>query len=160
MYTNTNSFSRSRVPFLPTTRAGRRLGGLYLLFIAAAASGTLAFTADADTDADTEKTLVVTATAYNSVPAQTDGDPTIAAWGDTLRPGMKAIAVSPDLIPLGLTHGTRVRIEGLPGAYVVRDRMPARWRRKIDIYMGEDVQAARQWGRREVQIRWKVSEDE
>ena len=101
-----------------------------------------------------EVSLLVTATAYNSVPDQTEGNPAFGAWGDKLEPGMKAIAVSPDLIEIGLVHGTRVRIEGLPGEYTVLDKMPARWQRKIDIYMGEDVSAARQWGKREVQIRW------
>ncbi len=103
-----------------------------------------------------ERTLVVTATAYNSLPEQTQGDPTRGAWGDELVPGMKAIAVSSDLEELGLTRGVRVRIEGLPGTYTVLDRMPRRWTRKIDIYMGRDVAAARAWGRRRVKIRWAV----
>ncbi|MDX1634686.1 MAG: hypothetical protein R3280_08620 [Marinobacter sp.] len=98
----------------------------------------------------------VTATAYNSVKAQTtiDGDPTLTAWGDTLKPGMKAIAVSRDLIDDGLTHGTEVTIEGLPGTYIVRDKMNKRWDNKIDIYMGNDVKAAREWGKRTVTISW------
>ncbi len=102
-----------------------------------------------------ERSLVVTATAYNSLPAQTVGDPTQTAWGDSLKPGMKAIAVSRDLLELGLEHETLVTIEGLPGQYRVLDKMAARWSRKIDIYMGEDVQAAREWGKRQVTIRWK-----
>ena len=32
--------------------------------------------------------------------------------------------------------------------------MSPRWERKIDIYMGEDVRAARNWGIREVEIIW------
>ena len=99
--------------------------------------------------------MVVTATAYNSVPSQTDGDPRIAAWGDTLEPGMKAIAVSRDLLGIGLKRGVPVVIDGLPGEYVVLDKMASRWRRKIDIYMGEDVAAARRWGKRRVRIRWR-----
>jgi 3D (Asp-Asp-Asp) domain-containing protein len=35
------------------------------------------------------------------------------------------------------------------------DRLPNRWRRRIDIYMGKDVRAARAWGKREVSIRWQ-----
>ena len=74
--------------------------------------------------ADPEQRLQVTASAYNSVRAQTNDDPTLTAWGDRLRPGMKAIAVSRDLLDLGLTHGVRVRIEGLRGEY--RDRRQVR----------------------------------
>ena len=101
-----------------------------------------------------ERSLLVTATAYNSLRAQTAGDPTLTAWGDTLKPGMKAIAVSRDLIELGLGHRTVIRIEGLPGEYRVLDKMAKRWTKKIDIYMGEDVEAARNWGKRQVRISW------
>ena len=103
--------------------------------------------------------LVVTATAYNSLHGQTNGTPDIAAWGDRLEPGMKAIAVSKDLQNAGLTRGMKVKIEGLPGEYVVLDRMPSQWRKRIDIYMGEDVGAARQWGKREVRIHWTPLSD-
>ncbi|WP_299017210.1 hypothetical protein [uncultured Photobacterium sp.] len=98
------------------------------------------------------KSLKVTATAYNSVRAQTNNNPTIAAWGDRLKPGMKAIAVSRDLLKMGITRGTKVKISGLPGEYVVLDKMNKRWTRKIDIYMGKDIKAAKKWGRRAVTI--------
>jgi 3D (Asp-Asp-Asp) domain-containing protein len=104
------------------------------------------------------RTLVVTATAYNSVANQTGSQPNLGAWGDTLRPGMKSIAVSRDLISQGLGHNARVRIEGLAGEYVVKDKMNKRWKEKIDIYMGTDVKAARLWGKREVRITWKVTD--
>ncbi|PST92959.1 hypothetical protein C9I86_06940 [Photobacterium sp. NCIMB 13483] len=98
------------------------------------------------------KKLNVTATAYNSVRAQTDSNPSIAAWGDRLKPGMKAIAVSRDLLKMGLKRGSKVKISGLPGEYVVLDKMHHRWNRKIDIYMGKDVRAAKKWGKRRVTI--------
>ena len=98
------------------------------------------------------KKLNVTATAYNSVSAQTDSNPSIAAWGDRLKPGMKAIAVSRDLLKMGLKRGSKVKISGLPGEYVVLDKMHHRWRRKIDIYMGNNIKAARKWGKRTVTI--------
>lgn len=98
------------------------------------------------------KKLNVTATAYNSVRAQTDSNPSIAAWGDRLKPGMKAIAVSRDLLQMGLKRGSKVKISGLPGEYVVLDKMHHRWNRKIDIYMGKDVRAAKNWGKRRVTI--------
>jgi 3D (Asp-Asp-Asp) domain-containing protein len=36
------------------------------------------------------------------------------------------------------------------------NKMARRWRKKIDIYMGDDVEAAHRWGVREVVIRWSV----
>ncbi len=101
-----------------------------------------------------EVELRVMATAYNSLPSQGTGDGTVAAWGDRLAPGMKTIAVSHDLLALGLTRGVRVRIESLEGHYTVLDRLPRRWSQRIDIYMGTNVRAARAWGKREVKIRW------
>jgi 3D (Asp-Asp-Asp) domain-containing protein len=103
------------------------------------------------------RVLTVTATAYNSVPEQTEGDPHVAAWGDVLVPGMRSVAVSSDLLERGLRRGATVRIAGLPGEWVVLDRMPSRWTRRIDLYMGRDVDAARAFGRREVQITWSGS---
>jgi 3D (Asp-Asp-Asp) domain-containing protein len=102
-----------------------------------------------------ERQLSVRASAYNSVVDQTDTDPSVTAWGDRLEPGMRAIAVSRDLIALGLRHGTLVRIDGFPGEFRVLDKMGSRWKRKIDIYMGVDVEAALRWGIRPVTITWK-----
>ena len=96
----------------------------------------------------------MTATAYNSVHAQTDAHPDVTAFGIKLRPGMKIVAVSRDLERLGLREGTRLTIDGVDGEWEVGDRMHSRWKRKIDLYMGEDVEAARRWGSRRVWIRW------
>jgi 3D (Asp-Asp-Asp) domain-containing protein len=101
-----------------------------------------------------ERTLAVTATAYNSTRAQTTGDPTEAAWGDELEPGMQVIAVSPDLLEQGLRPGLEVEIEGLDGIYTVLDRTASRHRNRIDIYMGKDIEAAREWGVQDVTITW------
>jgi 3D (Asp-Asp-Asp) domain-containing protein len=103
---------------------------------------------------ENQKNLLVTATAFNSLPKQGQGNPNVGAWGDRIAPGVRAVAVSDDLASLGLTRGTRVRIEGLQNEYVVLDKMPARWKRRIDIYMGNDVKAARAWGRRDVKLSW------
>jgi 3D (Asp-Asp-Asp) domain-containing protein len=100
--------------------------------------------------------LLVEATAYNSVVGQTEGDPAIGAWGDRLDPGIRSVAVSNDLVELGMKRGTRVRIEGLPGEFVVLDRMPPQWQRRIDIHMGESVDVAKKWGRRKVRIYWQT----
>jgi 3D (Asp-Asp-Asp) domain-containing protein len=112
---------------------------------------SLAASASADS---VERSLVVTATAYNSTPEQTDAEPHLAAWGDPLSPGMKVIAVSRDLIHVGLDRRTPVKIEGFPGVYLVLDKMHERWEKRIDIYMGHDLEAARAWGKRQVEISW------
>ncbi|MEM1089808.1 MAG: hypothetical protein AAGB27_07005 [Pseudomonadota bacterium] len=105
--------------------------------------------------------LEVEATAYNSLPSQTTAENAdLAAWGDRLKPGMKAIAVSRDLLDMGLGHGSTVTIDALPGKWQVLDKMNRRWTRKIDIYMGEDVEAARTWGRRKVTIRFRPQSEE
>lgn len=102
--------------------------------------------------------LEVTASAYTSHPGETQGDPNVGAWGDRIEPGVRAIAVSRDLVERGLTRGTRVRIEGLTGTWTVLDKMGRRWERKIDIYMGTDRERALEWGRRTVTIRWPAPE--
>ncbi len=97
----------------------------------------------------------VVATAYTSHRSQTDSTPFLAAWNNRIRPGMKIIAVSPDLIRrYGITNGTRVKIGGLPGTYVVRDKMNPRLHNHIDIYMGTDRRRALRWGRRRVMLYW------
>ena len=98
--------------------------------------------------------LEVTATAFNSTRGQTDATPAITAFGLRLRPGMRVVAVSRDLEALGLTSGVRIRIEGLDGDWEVGDRMDERWTRKIDVYFGDDVAAAKRWGKRHVLIHW------
>ncbi|MGB5371608.1 MAG: hypothetical protein WBN18_14370 [Flavobacteriaceae bacterium] len=105
------------------------------------------------------KTVVVNVSAYNSLESQTDSVPSIAAWGDTLKPGMKTIAVSRDLMELGLDYNTHVKIEGFEDIHLVKDKMHPKWKRKIDIYMGEDVKKAREWGRKKLKIRYRVKRD-
>ena len=106
-------------------------------------------------------TIQVTATAYNSTEAQTKkGNIGLAAWGDTLKPGMKAIAISRDFLRENiLEHNAEVKIEGLEGSYRVLDKMNKRWTRKIDIYMGLDEEAARNWGKRKVELYIPIESD-
>ncbi|MFL0352651.1 3D domain-containing protein [Xanthomarina sp. GH4-25] len=111
-------------------------------------------------DPYTWKPLKVTATAYNSLSYQTNDNPHITAFGDSLYPGLKYIAVSRDLLGLGLTHNTPVKIEGFKEIYLVKDKMHSRWKNKIDIYMGVDVQAAKDWGRKKINILYGVIEEE
>ena len=97
--------------------------------------------------------LRVTATAYSSHRNQTDSTPFLAAWNNHIRPGMKIIAVSRDMLTkYGLRNGSKVRIGGLRGLYTVRDKMNKRYRKRIDIYMGTNRRRALRWGRRSVVI--------
>ncbi|MEA3455404.1 MAG: LysM peptidoglycan-binding domain-containing protein [Campylobacterota bacterium] len=99
--------------------------------------------------------LRVQATAYTSHGAQTDSTPFLAAWNNRIRPGMKIIAVSRDLITkYGLGNGKKVRIQGLPGYYTVRDKMNKRYTKRIDIYMGLNRRKALRWGRKRTVIYW------
>ena len=128
--------------FNPSTRSRRLwLGALLIGLMGNAAP------------AQEERWLDVDVTAYNTTAAQTDREPRIAAWGDVLRPGMRAVAVSRDLLALGLDHGTRVVIDGLPGEYVVLDKTHRRWTRRVDLFMGQDVRKALNWGKRKMRIR-------
>jgi len=102
-----------------------------------------------------KRKLRVTATAYSSHGNQTDKTPFLAAWNNRIRPGMKIIAVSRDMLTTyGLRNGSKVRIGGLKGFYTVRDKMNKRYRKRIDIYMGLDRRRALRWGRRSVVIYW------
>ena len=100
--------------------------------------------------------LSVTVTAYNSLAYQTSADPNITAWGDSLVPGMKCIAVSRDLIRKGLKHNTPVKIDGFDGVFLVKDKMNRRWKNRIDIYMDNDVKKAKKWGKRNLTIRYGI----
>jgi 3D (Asp-Asp-Asp) domain-containing protein len=106
------------------------------------------------------KEIEVKATAYNSTKAQTLGNPSIAAWGDTLKPGMKCIAVSRDLIALGLKYNTPIKIEGLDSIYLVKDKMHRRKRKQIDIYMGKDINKAKLWGVKRLKIQYGILKSE
>lgn len=74
-------------------------------------------------------TITVPATAYNSLPGQTDDTPFITASGTTTRHGVLAA----NFLPIG----TRVKIPELYGdqVFIVEDRMNARYWYKVDIWM-------------------------
>lgn len=104
--------------------------------------------------------IEVTASAYNSTRAQTNEQPNIAAWGDTLQPGMKCIAVSRDLLKRGFKYNTPVKLPGFDGIYLVKDKMHQRWQNRIDIYMGEDLEKAREWGKKKIVIHYGIQREE
>lgn len=99
------------------------------------------------------RSMTVTATAYNSVVAQTDSTPDIGACNVPITSIRNVIAVSRDLFEMGLNCGTKVKVHGL-GEFVVLDRMHDRWERRIDIHMGKRVGKAVAWGERKVRITW------
>ena len=96
--------------------------------------------------------VTVTASAYNSTLNQTSGNPQITA----LKPGMRYIAVSRDLLRKGLKYNTPVLIEGFDGYFLVKDKMHSKWKNHIDLYMGVDVDSAKQWGRRKICIDYRL----
>lgn len=116
--------------------------------------------ADPEENYEDWQTITVTASAYNSLKMQGEGNPKVTAWGDTLSPEVQSIAVSRDLIRRGLKYKTPVKIEGFDGVFIVNDKMHPRWRNKIDIYMGQDKQKARNWGRRKIEISFPGEEKE
>ena len=71
-------------------------------------------------------------------------------------PGMKCIAVSRDLLISGLKYNTLVAIEGFDGVFLVKDKMHSRWKNRIDIYMGNDIKAAKEWGRKKLNINFRA----
>ncbi len=100
------------------------------------------------------QSMEVTATSFTLAEEETKrGNVGLTAFGDLLKPTSKAIAVSRDLLREGLTYGTKIRIEGLPDVYTVRDKMHRRWRDKIDILFAKK-QRALNWGRKTVTIEY------
>ena len=77
------------------------------------------------------------------------------AWGDVLTRDTKAVAVSHDLLELGLDRGDVISIEGLPGQYKVLDVMHSRHDKTIDIFYGNDDCGANRWGKRTLNITWQ-----
>ena len=130
---------------LPKTKAAQIAGavGCLLLMGAISASGP------------EHHVEVVKVTAFNSTPAQTDSRPNETACGDHIAPGDRIVAVSRDLKAAGLQCGKTIRIEGLDGSWKVADSMAARHEQRVDLYMGNDVKAAREWGVKEREIRWR-----
>lgn len=88
------------------------------------------------------ETITVSASAYNTIASQTQGNPNVGACG-RLSPSQPSIAVSRDLRKK-LPCNSKVKIEGK--IYSVRDTMGSRWKQKIDICYFKDVKGARNFG--------------
>lgn len=87
----------------------------------------------------------MTASAYNSVPWQTDGSPYHTAIGSMTRDGI----VASNYFPIG----TRITFPDLYGdkEFRVEDRMNPRYFKTVDIWMDEIAQS-RQFGRKYVKV--------
>ena len=94
------------------------------------------------------KTINVTASAYNSLAYQTSSNPSITAFGDSLKPGMKYIAVSRDLLKIGLKHNTPIKIEGFDSIYLVKDKMNARWEKTHRYLYGNGCKSGKKLGQK------------
>ena len=111
--------------------------------------------------------LTLRATAYHSLPSQTDGDPHITATGATTNFGI--VAVSRDLLSDALPYGSLVRIRDLgafgsgrgAGAFqetldsgdvfIVEDTMHIRKQQQMDVWF-PDLSTALSWGVRQVEV--------
>ncbi|EHL66686.1 hypothetical protein HMPREF1014_05288 [Bacillus sp. 7_6_55CFAA_CT2] len=98
------------------------------------------------------KEIYVEATAYTADPAENGyapGQQVFSAWGHynlTANPGMKLIAVDPNVIPLGKT----VNVEGY-GVAIAADTGGAIKGHRIDVLM-PDKGSSSSWGRRTVKV--------
>jgi 3D (Asp-Asp-Asp) domain-containing protein len=115
----------------------------------------------------TSLTFTLRATAYNSLPGQTWGDPNITATGT--RTAFGIIAASRDLLGDSLPYGSLVRLHDLGGfhdgrgagtfqevldtqqLFIVEDTMHARKTQQIDVWFPE-LSTALSWGVRQVRI--------
>jgi 3D (Asp-Asp-Asp) domain-containing protein len=100
--------------------------------------------------------LQVTATAYSARKAETNSQPWLTASGKLSRVGQLAVS-RPMLKELGLQYGQVVFVKGM-GLFTIRDTMNKRFDDyRIDLLMA-NKEAARRFGRRDVEIMWVVKE--
>jgi 3D (Asp-Asp-Asp) domain-containing protein len=98
---------------------------------------------------EVKKTSFHAVTAYNSDPYQTDDTPCITANGFNLCDHGIEDTIATNFLPFG----TKIRIPELFGdrIFVVRDRMNARYKNNLDIWM-KDKADAKKFGIKRVQI--------
>lgn len=88
-------------------------------------------------------------TAYNSVEEQTDDSPCIGSAGNICEAARYQRVCATRLYKLG----TVLWIEGV-GPCVILDRTSKKYANRIDIFMGRDIEAAKQFGIKE--LKYKV----
>jgi len=84
-------------------------------------------------------------TAYNSVESQTDSSPCIGSAGNICEAAKYQRVCATRLYKLG----TVIWIEGI-GSCTILDRTSKKYANRIDIFMGKDIEAARQFGIKEL----------
>lgn len=102
--------------------------------------------AQAETAQPSGRTLVMESTAYSSDPADLLGGGTVTATGQNLLENPMAVAVDPNVIPLG----TKLYVEGYGEAYAV-DTGSAIKGNIIDVHFPTNDQCI-VWGRRQVTV--------
>ncbi len=91
---------------------------------------------------------LLTITAYNADPSQTDDTPFITASNSRVRPGI--VAVSQDLFRNGWVFGRKVYIVGY-GVFTIEDLLAKRKRKQLDIFMTSSKSAI-EFGRRKLRV--------
>lgn len=83
--------------------------------------------------------VAVTVTAYSPTEEECDEDPTITAYQRPVKEG--TIAISRDLEEeFGWQPGDRIHLKGL-GVFEVWDRMPPKWKKRVDIFFHDTEKA-------------------
>ena len=108
-------------------------------------NSTIALMAIAFAGSASAETVTATVTGFNTLEAQTDSTPCIAASGDNIC-GRTDVVACPRRVPLG----TWVEIKG--SRYECLDRTHSKYNGRFDISFDKDVQAALNWGRTRVKV--------
>ena len=112
----------------------------------AAAEAAAQATAQAAMTQPVGQTFIMESTAYSSDPADTLGGGTVTATGQNLLTNPMAVAVDPNVIPLG----TRLYVEGY-GEAIASDTGGAIKGNIVDVHFSTYEQCI-QWGRRQVKV--------
>ena len=99
---------------------------------------------------DVSTGVIREASAYNSVPGQTDDTPCIAANGSNI---CERFAAGECLIAGNFSEfETKHYIEGI-GECTLIDRMSSRYQENIDIFFGYDIAASKKFGRQNLLVK-------
>ena len=91
------------------------------------------------------ETRTFTITAYNTVPAQTSGNPCISASG-------KNICGRDDIIACSRKYKFGTKFEILNKIYICEDRLAIKYDDRLDISFDKDIIGAREFGKQRVLV--------